>query len=365
MANRILSSMQFRLRILMVATVVMQAAMQTMPVVAAEPLRVLKESSTISAKAQRSVLLSITHAGNRLVAVGERGIILLSDDAGQNWRQASSPVSVTLTAVQFVNADQGWAVGHLGIVLHSADGGETWTRQLDGIRAAELMMEQAKQSGNGQAIKNAEWLVADGPDKPFLDLAFIDQSTGFITGAYGLIFMTRDGGKTWLPWAQHLSNDSSLHLNGITANGKNIFIVGERGLLLRSLDGGETFATMESPYEGSFFGALSTGAGDVLIYGLRGNAYLSRNNGESWQKVSIKTDAAISSAAQRRDGSLLLASQAGEVFTNRGGGASFETLPWRGAGSVSDITETPAGELSAVGLHGLERAPLDQGAAAE
>ncbi|NQD93133.1 glycosyl hydrolase [Pseudomonas sp. CrR25] len=349
--------MQFRLRILIVATVVLQAAIQVSPVVAAEPLRVLSEASTISAKAQRSVLLSIAHAGDRMVAVGERGIILLSDDSGQSWRQALSPVSVTLTAVQFVNADQGWAVGHLGIVLHSADGGETWTRQLDGIGAARLMMEQAKQSGNSKAVKNAEWLVADGPDKPFLDVAFIDQSTGFITGAYGLIFRTRDGGKTWLPWAQHLSNDSGLHLNGIVAKGKNVFIVGERGLLLRSSDGGDTFEVMESPYEGSYFGALSTSAGDVLIYGLRGNAFLSRDSGESWQKAAIETDAAISSAAQMRDGSVLLVSQAGEVFISRAGSNSFENLPWRGAGSVSDITETPAGELLVVGLQGLERAP--------
>ncbi len=54
---------------------------------------------------------------------GERGIVLLSDDAGVSWRQAKVPVSVSLTAVQFVDAEQGWAVGHLGVVLHTQDGG--------------------------------------------------------------------------------------------------------------------------------------------------------------------------------------------------------------------------------------------------
>ncbi len=53
-----------------------------------------------------------TKAGNRLVAVGERGIVLLSDDAGLNWKQVDVPVSVTLTGVQFVSPMKGWAIGH-------------------------------------------------------------------------------------------------------------------------------------------------------------------------------------------------------------------------------------------------------------
>ena len=72
------------------------------------------------------------------LAVGERGIVLLSDDSGMTWRQARVPVSVSLTAVQFVDAEQGWAVGHLGVVLHTEDGGETWHKQLDGERACLL-----------------------------------------------------------------------------------------------------------------------------------------------------------------------------------------------------------------------------------
>ena len=47
-----------------------------------------------------TVLQAITQAGQRLVAVGERGLVLLSDDAGKHWRQAQVPVSVTLTAHQ-------------------------------------------------------------------------------------------------------------------------------------------------------------------------------------------------------------------------------------------------------------------------
>ena len=44
-----------------------------------------------SAKASRSLLLDVTHAGNRMVAVGDRGHILYSDDQGKSWTQAKVP----------------------------------------------------------------------------------------------------------------------------------------------------------------------------------------------------------------------------------------------------------------------------------
>lgn len=50
-------------------------------------------------KAATSMLLDIAKAGDRLVAVGERGHILYSDDKGESWVQAAVPTSVMLTRV--------------------------------------------------------------------------------------------------------------------------------------------------------------------------------------------------------------------------------------------------------------------------
>src|SRR5881392_2872753 len=80
----------------------------------------------------RSVLTAITRAGDRLVAVGERGIVIFSDDHGGRWQQAKVPVSVTLCAVRFIDKRQGWVVGHAGVVLATRDGGSSWSKQLDG-----------------------------------------------------------------------------------------------------------------------------------------------------------------------------------------------------------------------------------------
>ena len=73
--------------------------------------------------------LDIAYADNRIVAVGDRGKILYSDDQGDHWTQAITPSEVLLTSVCFADARHGWAVGHDALVLASSDGGESWTVQ--------------------------------------------------------------------------------------------------------------------------------------------------------------------------------------------------------------------------------------------
>src|SRR5213593_949007 len=93
--------------LLWAAGCLLHAATQAAPVAEA-----LDRPALPVAMAAKSMLLGAAQAGERLVAVGERGIVVLSEDAGRTWRQARVPVSVTLTAVRFVDAKQGFVVGH-------------------------------------------------------------------------------------------------------------------------------------------------------------------------------------------------------------------------------------------------------------
>src|SRR5258706_7856966 len=132
---------------------------------------------------QRAVLLAAAAAGARVVAVGERGVIALSDDGGATWRQAPCPVSVTLTMVRFADDRHGVAVGHGGTVLMTSDAGANWAVRLDGRRAAQLAKEAA---ATPQAQRDADRLLADGPDQPFLDVIVWDAKRLLVVGAYGL-----------------------------------------------------------------------------------------------------------------------------------------------------------------------------------
>ena len=62
-------------------------------------------------KANQSLLLDIEKAGDRLITVGERGHILISDDGGNQWQQSEVPINQMLNAVSFPDSQHGWAVG--------------------------------------------------------------------------------------------------------------------------------------------------------------------------------------------------------------------------------------------------------------
>lgn len=268
---------------------------------------------------ERSVLLGAARAGERIVAVGERGLVLLSDDGARTWRQAIVPVSVTLTAVRFADAKRGFVVGHGGVVMATADGGDSWTLRLDGKRIAQLALQAAKAAGDAAKLQEAERLVADGPDKPLLDLNMIDAQRLLVVGAYGLAFATEDAGQSWVSWMDRLPNPKSLHLYALRRRGDLLLLAGEQGLALLSADGGRSFRPLAVPYNGSFFTAEFTGASGIALAGLRGNLWQSADAGASWKQLPVPVPASITASAMRADGEFLFANQAGLVLALRDG----------------------------------------------
>jgi photosystem II stability/assembly factor-like uncharacterized protein len=315
-------------------------------------------------QAKSAVLLDLARAGARLVAVGERGIVLLSDDNGVSWRQAVVPVSVSLTAVQFVDAHTGWAVGHAGVVLASRDGGEHWVVQLDGLRAAQLELAAARQqlpSVNDQdaaaaRVQTAERLAGEGADKPFLAVQFVDARHGLIVGAYGLAFRTDDGGTTWQSIMGQIDNPMGAHLSAITQQGEHWFLVGEQGYLARSGDAGKSFTQLESPYTGSFFTVQMRDDGVLLVAGLKGNAFVSSDLGESFQPAPVSMPVSFSDAIRTDDGQLLLVNQSGAMFrTNSQPGAMLKPIGKPLGKPVSSVIQAADGSLTLAGFTGLTR----------
>jgi photosystem II stability/assembly factor-like uncharacterized protein len=310
----------------------------------------------------KAALLGVAMAGRRLVAVGERGSIVLSDDDGESWRQGRVPVSVTLTAVRFVSPSTGWAVGHSGIVLRTTDGGESWERQLDGRTAARLALEAAVKAdpgGAGRPVARARRLVADGPDKPFLGLWFRDDREGLVVGAYGLIFRTADGGASWTPALDALDNPQEQHINALAATvGGTLYLAGEQGLLARSDDGGRHFRRLASPYDGAFFTVVADGD-EVVAAGLRGAAYRSTDRGETWRRLSGGPDIAYNAAFRSSAGAVLLGNHAGDLFGVDAASATLVAVPApKPAGPLTDLTLDRHGRPLVASLGGIARMPI-------
>jgi photosystem II stability/assembly factor-like uncharacterized protein len=311
----------------------------------------------------RAVLLSIAKAGNRLVAVGERGIVITSDDGGKNWKQAVVPSSDSITAVKFVSPTVGWAAGHSGLVLHTEDGGQTWTRQLDGRMAAQLASDAVKVRFQGKTtpeaiaqLQNAERMVQEGPDKPFLDLYFEDAQKGIVVGAYGMIVCTKDGGKTWTSWMDRLDNPEGHHLYAVAEFGNNIYIAGEQGLIFQSSDSGKHFKKIASPYAGTFFSLAITPNGEVILTGMKGT--ILRFNGRTFTKVQSPNKANLSATTWLSDGSLLFLNQAGQMLISHDQGKTIEPIavpPLPPSGGMVDAGD---GRIWTVGVSGVIPVPL-------
>jgi photosystem II stability/assembly factor-like uncharacterized protein len=214
--------------------------------------------------------LGIANAGARLVAVGEHGVVLLSDDNGVTFRQAKSvPASSTLTAVTFVDEQHGWAVGQWGVILATTDGGETWQLQRSDTST----------------------------DQPFFSVYFKDKDTGWAVGLWSMLYVTVDGGKSWTPLKVPPppgSKRADRNFYKIFSDGAGaLYICSEQGMLLVSRDQGQHWDYVDSGYRGSFWTGVADDDGTLFVAGLRGHVYRSKDHGVTWYALETDTTASI------------------------------------------------------------------------
>ncbi|WP_085318288.1 WD40/YVTN/BNR-like repeat-containing protein [Derxia lacustris] len=351
--NRILRLRPGRVALVLAAALVLASA--AVVAASAPAADLLDRASQPRLHAESAVLISIARAGDRLVAAGERGTLLLSDDNGAHWRQAPMPVSVALTALAFPTPQAGWAVGHGGVILHSADGGEHWSRQLDGRQLGALERAAAEASGDARALADARRLADEGPDQPLLDVAFADAQRGIAVGAFGLALATADGGRSWQSIRARLPNRLGKHLYDVSFDGERVLIAGEQGALFRSTDGGAHFEAVATPYAGSFFGVLAGEGGALLLYGLRGTVLRSSDDGASWTRIDLGQPTTVSAGLRLADGSLLLADETGRVLLSQDGGASFAPRAIEQPFAFTGAVQAGDGSLVLSGVRGLAR----------
>ena len=315
-------------------TLVALAALVTGPSTHASPFKDTNQAPAAShTRASKGVLIAVATAGSRIVAAGRYGIVVYSDDVGKSWTQASVPVSSTLVALSFPSATEGWAVGHDGMVLATQDGGKSWAERLNGNTAAVLIDDYYRREVAAhpddailaEARRQAERLVKEGMDKPFLDVWFSDQQNGYLVGAFGLILRTGDGGKTWLPMMHLVDNPQGFHFNGVRGSGGDVYIAGEQGLFLKLDQAQNRFKVVPVGYPGSFFGLLVSGA-NIVVFGLQGNALRSRDASATWEPLVTSVRATINNGAFLGNGQMALVTSGGEILLSDDLGAHFSAV---------------------------------------
>ena len=314
------------------------------PVLAAEAAAVYA-IEVPAAKIASTLLLDVASAGSRLVAVGQRGHIIYSDDQGKTWTQAKVPTRALLTAIYFVDATHGWAVGHDAQILATTDGGATWNLQFEDLER----------------------------ESPLIDVWFENLNHGIAVGAYGTLLETSDGGKSWEDIGDALDNEDGVHLNSIIqVKDGGLLIAGEMGYMFRSADNGATWETVEPPYEGSLFGALPLNQSrSLLVFGLRGSVFRSTDFGDSWQQITLPGSGSepfkfgLAGGSNLPDGSVVLVGNGGSVAVSHDDGLTFNVMNLPDRQPISGVVGGPDGQLVIVGQSGVELIKQPGGASSE
>lgn len=298
--------------------------------------------------AEKSLLLDGQVVGDRIIVVGVRGHILVSEDQGVSWQQQEVPTRSNLTSVFFVDRNNGWAAGHDSVILQTSDAGRHWQQ-----------------------------VYADPEDeRPILDLWFRDMNHGYAVGAYGLFLKTEDAGKSWQSLdfnpatlvvdneaiedrTESLEEDSwgiDFHLNQIAAapNGR-VFISAEAGNLYRSDDACRSWLSLPSPYEGSFYGTLPLTNTRVLAFGLRGNLFYSEDAGNSWQEIVSSTQATLNDGMRLQDGRIVLVGLAGTLLVSKDEGRSFSLHAQADRAGIAKVLQANDENLILIGEQGVRR----------
>jgi len=290
------------------------------------PVSVKPRPAEIMPRAAHALVMGVVDTGEHLIAVGDHGEILASND-GRGWAQLDVPVRSPLTAVSFADAKNGWVVGHDTVILHTGDGGKTWTLQ------------------NFQPEL----------ENPFLSVLALDKDHAIAIGAYGLIYSTSDGGGTWAAVDSPVIKDAGLHMYSIKKLGNgDLFIAGEQGLLLDSSDGGKTWSKLKSPYEGTFFGAVPVGDKGVLVCGLRGNAFISRDvRGGKWDKIATTAPTSLFGCRSLDDKTVVMVGLNGIIQLVDTASGTARSLKSPGDTPYSDVVPFKGG-LVLVGESGIQ-----------
>ena len=183
---------------------------------------------------------------------------------------------------------------------------------------------------------------------------FIDGQTGFVSGYYGTLLKTENGGRHW----RSLNSGVDQLLRRVDAvSDRLIWAVGHRGSVLHSTDGGYSWHEQHH-LPGIYLRDLSFADARVgWVVGHEATILHTRDGGRSWQRQTLsgysgrdlpRINAVLALDARRA----VLVGEFGVLALTEDGGASWHLIKTPGRTTMTALDQAD-GQVTAVGLDGV------------
>lgn len=209
---------------------------------------------------------------------------------------------------------------------------------------------------NGAHFRQAKSVPSDST---LTSVTFVDAKHGWAAGHWGVILKTEDGGETWALQRSDTTVDQPVFSIAFR-DAQHGWAVGLWSLLLSTDDGGNTWKrqTLDA---GKGTGAGKSGLNlyavfmdaqqEVYVAGEQGTVLKSTDNGVSWQVTQTGYKGTLWSGTVSADHVLYVAGLRGNLFASRDRGATWQAMPSGAGDSITDLKATHQG-VAGVALDG-------------
>ena len=162
------------------------------------------------------------------------------------------------------------------------------------------------------------WEVITLPtEATFADVAFTDDSQhGWLVGTRGALFETRDGGETWQEKALNLG-DEKVSFTGISFSKQEGWITGEPSILLHTEDGGDSWSRipLSEKLPGAPYDIIAQGPQTAEMVTNLGAIYKTENGGQNWKALVEGAVGVARTISRSADGRYIAVSAKGNFYS--------------------------------------------------
>ncbi|MCU7497188.1 MAG: T9SS type A sorting domain-containing protein [Ignavibacteria bacterium] len=274
--------------------------------------------------------------------------LLKTTDGGRNWKEVTIPsiTDLSFLAMSWENSSKGILVGNIKTVLITSDGGMNWHTATigQGLKTVYMYSITRSASGNyfisgrfGRIFKSTDGgetfsLLSYAGSDNLYSISFLNPLEGLACGAYGNIYRTADGGSSW----SQISNFTSDQLNSVLPLGNDkVAVMGSAGVLFFSDDRGLTWKTSTISSR-DFYSAVAQDSLNITVAG--GSAYegeidVTHDGGVSWQRQPLRAGGALRSIFAVGN-NLYTCGKGGSFYHSSNNGSAWDQL--RPAGTYTN-----------------------------